>query len=177
MLNIYLTNLGKYNEGQLIGEWLELPATQAEIEECLARIGISDEPDENGIYYEEYFITDYETDVDGLRVDEYANLDELNELAEAIEGNEEAAEVLIYHGYDTAEEIKDNLDNVVYVCTPKMWETDEEAIAYWYIHEMGCLEIPEYLENYFDYERYGRDLMIEGTFHKTESGNIYELVA
>lgn len=27
MMNIYLTNLGKYNEGQLIGEWVELPVS------------------------------------------------------------------------------------------------------------------------------------------------------
>lgn len=24
-MKIYLTNLGKYNEGQLVGEWVELP--------------------------------------------------------------------------------------------------------------------------------------------------------
>lgn len=25
MMNIYLTNLGKYNEGELVGEWVQLP--------------------------------------------------------------------------------------------------------------------------------------------------------
>lgn len=48
MLRIYLTNLGKYNEGQLIGEWVELPCTDEELEAVKERIGISDEPDENG---------------------------------------------------------------------------------------------------------------------------------
>lgn len=28
MLKIALTNLGKYNEGQLVYKWLELPATE-----------------------------------------------------------------------------------------------------------------------------------------------------
>lgn len=82
MLNIYLTNLGKYNEGELIGEWVKLPCDDFEV--VLKRIGISDEPDENGRYYEEYFITDYETDVSGLQIGEYDDLDELNELAESI---------------------------------------------------------------------------------------------
>ncbi|MCI6825117.1 MAG: antirestriction protein ArdA [Ruminococcus bromii] len=35
ILSIYLTNLGKYNEGYLIGEWLNLPATDDEIEDGL----------------------------------------------------------------------------------------------------------------------------------------------
>ena len=34
MLRIYLTNLGKYNEGELIGEWLDLPCTDEELEEA-----------------------------------------------------------------------------------------------------------------------------------------------
>jgi len=177
MLRIYVTNLGKYNEGELVGEWLELPATQAEIEKTLERIGISDEPDENGIYYEEYFITDYESDVPGMNIGEYDNLDDLNELAAAIDGEEERAEVLVYNGYDTADAIRNHLDDVCYCCTPGTWETDEEALAYWYINELGCMDIPEDLEPYFDYERYGRDMMVEGNYYKTESGNIYELVA
>lgn len=27
MFNIYVTNLGKYNEGYLIGEWVSLPTS------------------------------------------------------------------------------------------------------------------------------------------------------
>lgn len=33
MMKIYLTNLGKYNEGQLVGEWVELPVSQEELKE------------------------------------------------------------------------------------------------------------------------------------------------
>lgn len=33
MLKIYLTNLGKYNEGYLIGEWVTLPIDDDELEE------------------------------------------------------------------------------------------------------------------------------------------------
>ena len=32
MLRIFLTNLGRYNEGRLIGEWVELPCTDNELE-------------------------------------------------------------------------------------------------------------------------------------------------
>lgn len=39
MINVYITNLGKYNEGCLVGKWLKLPATDEEIEEVLKEIG------------------------------------------------------------------------------------------------------------------------------------------
>ena len=89
MLRIFLTNLGKYNEGRLIGEWVELPCTDNELEAVKERIGISDEPDENGNYYEEWFITDYETDIYGVEIGEYDNLDKLNKLAETLENLDE----------------------------------------------------------------------------------------
>ena len=76
MMKIYLTNLGKYNEGILQGEWVELPVSQEELQEVFKRIGINEE-------YEEYFITDYECDF--YEVGEYENLDTLNDIAERIE--------------------------------------------------------------------------------------------
>ena len=78
MMNIFLTNLGKYNEGELIGEWVSLPVTEDELEEILERIGI------DGEEYEEYFITDYECSF--YNVGEYESLETLNEIAEDLEG-------------------------------------------------------------------------------------------
>jgi len=76
MIKIALTNLGKYNEGELVLEWVTLPATQDEIDAALEAIGI------DGEEYEEYFITDYEAP---FEIGEYMNLDRLNELAEELE--------------------------------------------------------------------------------------------
>ena len=53
MLNIYVANLGKYNEGKLVGEWTSLPITEEALDTLYKRIGISEEPDENGCIYEE----------------------------------------------------------------------------------------------------------------------------
>ena len=47
LLKVFVTNLGKYNEGELIGEWVSLPVDESELEEVLERIGINEE-------YEEY---------------------------------------------------------------------------------------------------------------------------
>ena len=44
-------------------------------------------------------------------------------------------------------------------------------LAYYLIDEVQALgEIPSHLQNYIDYEAYGRDLDIEGTFIATNAG-------
>ena len=37
---IFLTNLGKYNEGELVGEWVALPTTKENLSQVMKRIGI-----------------------------------------------------------------------------------------------------------------------------------------
>lgn len=86
-MNIYLTNLGKYNEGFLIGEWVSLPISNEDLKDVLKRIKISDKPDANGNYYEEYFITDWECDY--YNIGEYENIDTLNEIASQVESLED----------------------------------------------------------------------------------------
>ena len=76
----FVTNLGKYNEGQLVGEWVKFPTTVEEMQEVFKRIGINAE-------YEEIFITDYDVDIPHLyeKLGEYENLDTLNYLASRIQ--------------------------------------------------------------------------------------------
>ena len=49
------TNLGKYNEGELVGEWVSFPVSADEMKAVLDRIQIG-HPDDFGIPYEEIFI-------------------------------------------------------------------------------------------------------------------------
>ena len=35
MLNVWIGNLGKYNEGELVGEWLKLPVSKQELDTFL----------------------------------------------------------------------------------------------------------------------------------------------
>ena len=39
-ISIYITNLGKYNEGYLMGEWVKLPVPADKLDEVLECIGI-----------------------------------------------------------------------------------------------------------------------------------------
>ncbi|WP_143477485.1 antirestriction protein ArdA, partial [Clostridioides difficile] len=48
---------------------------------------------------------------------------------------------------------------------------DMTDVAYYFIDELQVLgQIPLPLQNYIDYEAYGRDLSIEGTFIETSRG-------
>ncbi len=67
LFEAYITNLGKYNEGRLVGETLKFPATTEEVQALLKRIGV------DGVRYEEIFITSFDGDVLGL----YDHLGEL----------------------------------------------------------------------------------------------------
>ena len=159
MMKIYLTNLGKYNEGQLVGEWVELPVSQEELKEVFERIGI------DGKEYEEYFITDYECDF--YQIGEYENLDTLNEIAERIEElDEEESKVVkalmseLGYTLDEAIEKVNNGDYRIYSDCDDM--TD---IAYQVVEECEYLNnVPNNVARYFDYEEFGRDLRIEGTY-------------
>ena len=55
----YITNLGKYNEGELVGEWVKFPTTSEDLQKVFERIGISSK-DDFGNPYEEWFISDYD---------------------------------------------------------------------------------------------------------------------
>lgn len=104
MLNVWVGNLGKYNEGELVGDWLNLPVYKKELETFLReKVGLQltqEEVDKalakDGVCYEEYMINDYETDLP-IKVSEYSNLTMLNLLALASEkvNNMEAVETYI----------------------------------------------------------------------------------
>lgn len=77
-LSAAITNLGKYNEGELAFTWLPLPATNEEWDAAFKVIGIG-EKDAFGIPYEEWFVSDYDCDFDVSKVlGEYPDIDELN---------------------------------------------------------------------------------------------------
>lgn len=168
MLRIALTNLGKYNEGQLVYKWLDLPATEEEIEEAKEVIGINE-------IYEEWFITDYETDIDGLKVDEYEDLETLNELVERYENLDEYEQEIVQaiieaEGYDL-EEALDVLERGNYSFYSGV--NDEEDLG-WYVIDEGLfgVEVPDSLQNYLDHEAIGRDWRINSAGSFTSKGYI-----
>mgnify|MGYP000939133042 CR=1 FL=1 len=124
-MRVYIANLGKYNEGELVGAWFTPPVDFDEVKE---RIGLNDE-------YEEYAIHDYELP---FEIDEYTPIGEVaSEIQHAF--------------FNSFEEMVEHVDDIVYYpdCA------DMSDVAYYLIEETGALgEVPIHLQNYIDYEFY-----------------------
>ena len=174
----FITNLGKYNEGALVGEWVKFPTTAEELQKVFERIGIGSK-DDLGHPYEEWLITDYDCYVDGLyeMLGEYENLDELNYLASKLEELDDHD----YEHFQAAMQVSDytgsvkdlinlinNLDK--YEIYPGV--DDYSDLGRYYIDEVGVMEIPEHLANYIDYEAYGRDVAIDEMGQFTNYGYV-----
>ena len=170
----YITNLGKYAEGQLVGETLKFPATTEEVQSLLKNIGV------DGVRYEEFFITAFGGDVMGLYdyLTEYENLDELNHLAHLIselDSDEiETLEAALNKGDHTSSvadiiNLVHNLD--CYSLHPGV--TDDETLGRIYVEDMELLDVPDNVLPYFDFEAYGRDVRINEGGHFAPGGYVF----
>ena len=180
-LEAFVTNLGKYNEGALVGEWVKFPTTEEEMQKVFERIGIGSK-DEFGHVYEEWFITDYECPVQGVydMLGEYESLDKLNYLASRIDEmdkwDQEKFVAIMEAGCDEVSNIDDlinltyNLD--CYDFLPDV--TDEEDLGRYYIEEAGIYDTKAMgnLANYIDFERFGRDVAMDENGRFTDEGYI-----
>ena len=174
----FITNLGKYNEGDLMGEWVKFPTTPEEMQKVFERIGIG-QKDDFGQPYEEWFITDYDCYVDGLydKLGEYESLDELNYLASKLDEMSQGE----YEQFQAAMEIGDHsgsLQEIInltenldcYDIYPDIHDHDD--LGRYYIEELDAMQVPEHLRNYIDYEAYGRDIALEEGGEFTDLGYV-----
>lgn len=174
----FITNLGKYNEGELIGEWVKFPTTAEELKAAMDSIGIG-QKDDFGYAYEEWFITDYDCYVDGLydKLGEYVNLDELNYLASKLDEMSQSE----YEQFQAAMSVGDhggNLQDMInltenldcYEVNSNI--TDYDDLGRYYIYELEAIQVPDYLENYIDYEAYGRDVALDEDGQFTDYGYV-----
>lgn len=174
----FITNLGKYNEGELVGEWVKFPTTAEEMQEVFKRIGIG-EKDDFGYAYEEWFITDYDCYVDGLydKLGEYSNIDELNYLASKLDDmmqddyNRFCAAVSMGEHTNTIQELINLTENLD--CYDIYSDIgDDEDLGRYYLEEVDLGIVPEYLQNYIDYEAYGRDIRFSDGGEYTDFGYV-----
>ena len=174
----FITNLGKYNEGELVGEWVKFPTTAEEMKEVFKRIGIG-QKDDFGQPYEEWFITDYDCYVDGLydKLGEYENLDELNYLASKLDEMDQGEYAQFQAGMEMGDHcgslqeiinLTENLD--CYEIYPNIEDYDD--LGRYYIEELDAMQVPEHLQNYIDYEAYGRDVAMDENGSFTDQGYV-----
>lgn len=171
-----LTNLGKYNEGGLDYVWVSFPCDEDDFQDSLKKIGIGEDRGDGSVY-EEWFFSDWDTDYSGLNLDglgEYMNLDEVNEYAEALEGivdggNEEEFKAAMEYSGDFNDAL--NLvetGSVTKISDESMSNRMDEAIGAYYMDSMDFNAMSN-IEEYFDYEAYGRDVRIE--YYPVEAGD------
>ena len=173
ILSIWYGNLAAYNNGALRGQWIDFEEMDRdEIEEIMNKIS------RNG--RDECMIFGYESRC-GIDVGEYASIDELFEIYEICENiidkyGDECGEYAIetfceFYGAKYLNDIE-KYDFYFYSECYSMAD-----VAFEVVDQGGYLdETPENLRGYFDYEKFGRDLDIEGHFYDCGNGTYCEMV-
>lgn len=173
VFSAFVTNLGKYNEGELIGKWVDFPTTKEHMKEVFSEIKINEE-------YEEYFITDYESNVAGLTDNllEYENINLLNYLAHKVQ--EEVSDMDMFesiiefgeHTGGTEELINLTMNQDLYYFMSDV--ENESDLGYAWVYSMGIydreLSAMGRLSEYIDFESYGRDVALEEGGLFTDAG-------
>lgn len=183
-INVYVANLGMYNEGVLRGGWITLPVRDDELDRFLREtVGVAPHT-----AYEEYAIHDYErnglVDAFDMPIGEYSSLSDLNLLARVVEkrsgedpavvdevaGAREAGAVsgqpialanfamqsddIPFHGYEADGDFDDL----------------EERYAYGLVQSGAAPEVAALLDGpygaYFDMQRWGRDMSMDVTLYE-----------
>lgn len=161
-MKAYITNLGKYNEGCLVGKWIDFPIDEDDFESELESIGVKE-----NTMYEEWFVTDYDCSLFDMHdaFGEYPSVDDINEVAEALENNESEFTALM--------EVCSYMDALKYLKSENYTFYEGmtlEDVAYELVEE--CYELPEIAQRYFDYKAFARDLGYDG-YCETSTGVIY----
>ena len=157
-INGWVGNLGKYNEGFLINEYVAFPMDEDDWEKVLERIGINER-------YEEYFFPAYDSalplhDMFG----EFPSYEDLNDFALRIEdADEDILSAILSEYTSNVEYALDVYESGDWV----LWDScnDMGDVAYRVVQELpDFYEASDFMQSYFDYESFGRDLRIESSF-------------
>ncbi|MDD3832240.1 MAG: antirestriction protein ArdA [Clostridia bacterium] len=167
-IQIVIGSWGSYNECNekaLGSKWLDLSdySDWEEIEEELKKEGFK----LNGID-EELFIQDVEGIPSNSKNWDYTNP---KELFETLLESEVLDDDYKYEVFEAFLEVKDydEFENLVRNHGSN-WDMDINLykkmdwydLGYYFIHEVCCREVPDWLDNYIDYQRYGEELSYDG---------------
>lgn len=166
---IFITNLGKYNEGVSVfecGKWLVLPVSQDELEEAYKEIGI------DGEQYEEVFITDVDSEFSDIwKINEYDNIDTINETVDILEymtdDQRNTVKAVVAAGFETFEDATWKVKQGRYSLSAGINDAED------YARDMcnECYTVPEFLVDYIDYKTMGEDWLRDtGDLELTDFG-------
>lgn len=127
----------------------------------------------------DYEIVDVEDEYNifnSFRLYDYESLDKLNKLATQIEelcSDEHSLKIL-----ESASEVYSSIDEVLELMESnalELYENHEpDDLAEWFVDEGWLGEVSDKLLMYIDYEKLGRDIMLDGNYHETKNGILEE---
>ena len=172
--SIALTNTyDYYNNNKLNFVWLDLPATDEEIENAIKQLNISEITEGDG-----FFISDFSTDLniegDFFQACNMGQINEINDIMAQIDALneyelEEFNAILQYTGsnyFQEAWKIFEDHDYCYYGDVSNLYDLGEMGV------ENGYIEVPDNLVNFIDYEAVGRDIDFSNSGGFTRDGYI-----
>ena len=160
----YITNLGKYVEGYLIGKYISFPITKAELSTALEEIGINDT-------YEEWFFTDYDGEYPTQVYDmlgEYTSIKELNKIALALERVSDEGVTDLFEAFlDNGKDFYSACANAIEGNGWFISGDDYTDLATFIIDACGGFAelSQDSIEEYLDVEALGRDIRLEYCYY------------
>jgi antirestriction protein len=155
---IYVACLAAYNAAQLYGNWIDADQDAQEIFASIkAMLEGSPQP-----FAEEWAVHDYEG-FGSISLGEWPDIERISNLAKLIVAHGEAFSLWYQNQDGDNFEISELEDMFL-----EQWQgtfESETDFAYSLLEESGQLsEIPDWAQNYFDYESYARDLSVSGDY-------------
>lgn len=153
-MRIYVANLAKYNDGHLVGLWIDLPTDTEHLQKQITSILGSDE---------EYAIHDYEAP---FNIPEYSDPFQLNQIAELDSYDLARFAYLATEGYDWDYGLE-HYDEVVFYEGMRLTDVASDLL------EEGCFgEIPESIKYFIDIDLVANALSIDG-YLETDKGTYF----
>jgi antirestriction protein len=161
---IYVADLAAYNNGMLVGEWLDLSDYDdgSEVMDAIQDL-LSQWSEESGEEREEYAIHDYEN-FDSNLYSEYMGEETFDKVIKAYKLSEEKGVPMSVISHIITEYDPDDVEEWYDEHFEGEYNSDTD-LAYGYIDMIGGMERlkQDTLEQYFDYEAFGRDLAYDYT--------------
>lgn len=163
---IYVACLASYNAGVLHGAWIDVESKEVdEIQDAVdAMLKASKVQDA-----EEWAIHDYEG-FGAWKLSEHENFDDIVLFAELCADYGDDPVYAAFENFSDLTDVKACLTNGCY-CGQY---DDAEDYARSLAEDTGLLDaMPENLRNYFDFEAYGRDMVLGGDIWISDNGHVF----
>lgn len=156
---VWVGNLGAYNAGKLIGEWVDATDNLAETVTGMVAAWYAANPMDG----DEYYIGDYDDFGGAAPKTEWPNLDEVEALANALVDATDPAALATFLEYGCGGDMDRLGENFEHAYRGRF--NNETDFARDYVEATGMLGgVPEDVAGYFDYEALAHDMKAGGDY-------------